>query len=181
MITQKELKKVLRYNQGTGIFYWKITKQGPAKIDGEAGFFNSAGYGYTGIDGKYYLTHRLAWLYVHGYWPEPQIDHKNGVRNDNRIDNLREVTPRCNAQNCGIYSHNTSGFPGVTWDKDREKWKAQIQIHGKVMSLGRYNDPLEAALARHTAEVWDSRWSCNLRGDLIKAIKQAWPQLRVTK
>ena len=125
---------------------------------------------------KMYKAHRLAFLYMEGYFPEYDVDHKNGIRNDNRWLNLRHAMRRCNMQNQKINSRNKSGFPGVHWHKYNKKWVAQIKINQKLIFLGYYNSSLEAALARFTAEVWDDKWTCNYRSKLVQAIKKAWPK-----
>ena len=96
------------------------------------------------IDEREYSAHRLAWLYVHGAWPTGQIDHINGDRGDNRISNLRDVTPALNTQNQrrAARSNKSSGLLGVT--ANRGRWLAQISIGGKSRNLGRYATPEEA-------------------------------------
>ena len=175
MLTQDRLKEVLSYDPDSGKFIWKISTSNRVKAGSVAGTLNSTGYIYIRVDGKKYLAHRLAWLHAYGYDPEHGIDHLNGVRDDNRISNLREVSQSCNLQNTKTYSRNTSGFPGVSWDKWRRKWRAQIRSQGRNHFLGYYEDSLEAALARYTEEIWDSKWACNHRSELVKAIKKSWP------
>ncbi|MCH6546434.1 MAG: HNH endonuclease, partial [Deltaproteobacteria bacterium] len=68
-----------------------------------------------------YLVHRTVFYLSHGYLPE-QIDHINGIRSDNRIDNLRGANDCTNAYNRGLQSNNTSGVKGVCWYKSRDKW-----------------------------------------------------------
>jgi hypothetical protein len=80
----------------------------------------------------------------HRRWPTNEIDHENGLRLDNCLDNLREATPGENQQNGGPSPHNTSGFRGVTWDRWKAKWKAQIQVDGRRIFCG-YFDTTEAA------------------------------------
>jgi hypothetical protein len=81
-------------------------------------------------------AHRLAWFYVHGEFPKCELDHINGVRDDNRISNLRECSRAENMQNAGMFKTNTSGYTGVTWHKQRRKWAAQIWVNNKRMYLG---------------------------------------------
>jgi len=169
MLTQEKLKEILSYDPETGIFVW--IKRGKV-----AGSLNSKGYIHLRVDKKSYQVHRLAWLYTYGYFPEHDIDHLNGIRNDNRVENLREVSRACNLQNQKINSKNTSGFPGVCWHKQLKKWMARGMLQQKHVYLGYYHSPLEAALARFTWEVQCQHWTCNYRGELVKAIKEAWPE-----
>ena len=93
-------------------------------------------------------AHRLIWVLFNGDIPsDMQIDHKNGNRSDNRIENLRVVTLTENARNRGISKNNTSGVLGVCWDKSRDKW--QVVTSGKF--IGYFDDKEKAALARQTA------------------------------
>jgi hypothetical protein len=98
------------------------------------------------VDGRQWLEHRLAWLYMNGSWPCGQIDHINGVKTDNRIANLRDVTAATNMENMRRpMSHNkSSGILGVTWAKNEKKWKAQISVGGTTRHLG-YSDTPEDA------------------------------------
>jgi len=176
MLTQDRLKEVLSYNPETGKFVWRVGRTGTAKAGSVAGYLNPLGYIQIMVDGKLYKAHRLAWLHVHGYSPENQVDHLNGIRDDNRITNLREVSNACNLQNTKTYSTNTSGFPGVHWNKRDRKWQAYIRIQGKQYNLGYHDTALDAALARYTEEAWNPNWHCNHRSELVKAIKARWPE-----
>src|SRR3546814_1707207 len=71
-----------------------------------------------------------------GKWPPGEVDHRNGARDDNRWCNLRKATKAQNQANARRRRDNTSGVKGVTWNKARKKWVAQIQAGGKRMSLG---------------------------------------------
>ncbi len=85
-LTQKILKEILDYHQHTGTFIWK---KGKKKYGTSAGFLNSKGQMVIKYNGKEYLLHRLAWLYIFGEFPPRFIKHINGICHDNRIDNLR--------------------------------------------------------------------------------------------
>lgn len=170
MLSQSRLKEVLSYDPNTGVFTW-IKRNGNV-----AGGKDSHGYIIIKVDNKSYKAHRLAWLYIHGYFPENDTDHLNGIRDANRLENLHEATRRCNQQNCKIRQDNTSGFPGVSWDKPVKKWKAYISINRKQKYLGCHPTALDAALARFTVEVQCPEWHCNHRSKLVKAIKGAWPE-----
>lgn len=109
------------------------------------------GYWFVSMNGRQYLAHRLAWLYVHGEWPACQIDHANGDRRDNRLSNLRLCTISENRWNSKIRERNTSGYKGVTWDVNRKKWMAQIMAHRRKRHLGRFNTREEAHAAYQAA------------------------------
>lgn len=93
------------------------------------------GYRVVNLLGKRYLVHRLAWLYVHGVWPEI-IDHINGVRTDNALSNLQSVNQQQNHMNNRRASNNTSGTTGVYLNKRRNLWCAQMKFDGKTYHLG---------------------------------------------
>lgn len=95
------LKEYLHYNPNTGIFTWiKLSsKYSRIKIGQKAGCNNGAGYICIEINNKNYKAHRLAWYLYYGTWPKGQIDHINGVKEDNRINNLRDVTSSTNSKN----------------------------------------------------------------------------------
>ena len=76
----------------------------------DAGGDSSNGYWYIRIDGKGYLGHRLAWLYMHGHFPDGMLDHKNHNRSSCRIADLRKATQSQNAANTNLRATSTSGF-----------------------------------------------------------------------
>lgn len=146
MITQEHLKSVLHYNPETGLFTWLHTGTGRKK-NLSAGATTKVGYRTIYIKPERHFSHRLAWLYVYGVWPENQIDHINGDKSDNRIHNLREATFIENLRNRGKYKNNTSGYKGVYFDKKRNSWFAKIFHEKKSIHLGTYNTPIEASKA----------------------------------
>lgn len=143
-ITVEELGEVLKlrlkYNADSGLFTW---------VDGQcangvAGTLTKKGYIAikVGYCCKQYTikAHRLAWFFVMGTWPTGQIDHINGMRTDNRIVNLRDVTPRQNSQN---KKHHRSGkLVGCRLLKG--KWDTRIHYAGTTYYLGRYTTEQEA-------------------------------------
>lgn len=138
---QDELKKHLLYNPLTGIFTRKVSSGGI--LAGEiAGGLDPQGYHVITVNGKKYGAHRLAWLYMHSYFPPEHTDHINGVRNDNRICNLRVASHAENLQNqIKPRADNTSGFLGVSLHKPSARWRATIRINGKTTHLGYYPTP----------------------------------------
>lgn len=109
------------------------------------------GYAQGSLDGKNYMAHRVVWKLIHGEEPG-EIDHANGKRADNRPDNLRGVDRSANCKNSALRSDNTSGHVGVTWDRSRLKWKAEIQNGGRVRRLGRFSTLEDAIEARRAAQ-----------------------------
>lgn len=140
--TLSRTRELLSYSPDTGVFTWRCNRQGHAKAMTEAGSL-SHGYVMIKIDQRRYASHRLAWLWMTGKWPSQDLDHINGVRNDNRFVNLREATPIQNGQNQRkANSHNyTSGLLGVSWCSQKLRWKASICVHKRQMHIGFYNDP----------------------------------------
>lgn len=137
-LTQEYLKECLIYDKDTGIFTHKERPLHHFKNSHWMNNFNSRhlnkqchcigchGYIVIAVNGKRYLAHRLAWLYVYGVWPEIQIDHRDTIRTNNRINNLRESTQGQNRENVRTkQSNNKSGFLGVHLDKQSKKFMAQ--------------------------------------------------------
>ena len=141
MISSEILKKYLKFNSETGLFTW-IYLNKIRKNNNLAGTIIKQGYIRITLNKKAYFAHRLAWLYIHGEFPKGQIDHINGIRNDNRIDNLRIVTARQNNQNQKI--HREGHLVGTSYDKTRNKWIAKIEINNKNINLGRFETQQEA-------------------------------------
>lgn len=133
-LTATKLREVLRYEPETGRFFW--TKRiGARAIPGnEAGSLNPTGYIKIKVLGREYPRSRLAWLYVHGEWPEPFIDHINRDRSDDRICNLRVATRGQNNRNTKMRSDNTTGVKGVSIKGG--KFLARINFRGKSIYLG---------------------------------------------
>jgi len=152
MLTQAKLKEVLHYDPETGDFTWQVSTANCIKVGALAGSKDSYGYHKIAIKGKTYKAHRLAWLYTHGEFPEDAIDHINGVRDDNRIVNLRAVTIQENQRNQKKFVHNTSGTTGVHWHKRHGRWQARVFAGGKRIHLGSFVDLDLAIEARQKAD-----------------------------
>ena len=139
MITQSELKEVLSYDEMTGQFVWINPKTNRLKIGDVAGWLNNKGYLHIKIGKASYKCHRLAWLYVYGEFPDGQLDHVNGNKNDNRINNLRSVSNKENGENRKLHSSNTSGHRGISWNKKSNKWTATVRHLGQLHHIGQYS------------------------------------------
>ena len=144
-ITAKYLHEQMRYDPETGELWWRVQKH-RRKMDQPAGSVAVNGrYRQISINRRQYLAHRLAWLYVHGEWPNGQIDHINGDRLDNRIANLREADNAQNSQNRPQQSNNKSGFKGVFFNhRHSQPWQAQIMARGQRVQLGYFATAEEA-------------------------------------
>ena len=138
-MTPERLCEVLSYDQETGCLRWTVSR----RAGNLAGYVDAGGYRQIKIDGRMYLAHRLAWLYVHRRWPVAEIDHMNGLRDDNRLANLREVTHSENLQNQRRARRDSkTGLLGTS-PKGR-KFQATIKLNGKARHLG-YFDTAELA------------------------------------
>lgn len=149
-LTAEELRYWLDYNPSTGFFTWRNNYH-KSRVGERAGYDD--GHGYIGIrvGGACHAAHRLAWLWMTGEWPNPEIDHRNSVRTDNRWCNLREATRGQNSVNMATpRSHSKSRIKGVWWDKYRLKWRSVIRVSKKTIILG-YFDDAEAARAAYNA------------------------------
>jgi hypothetical protein len=145
-LTAQRVRELLHYNPETGEFTWLVSRGNQFSKPGmKAGFKDTYGHLGIEIDGKRYLSHRLAWLYVFGKWPDHQIDHINRMRDDNRLENLRDVSGIVNANNKGNYRNNTTGFKGVTIKNGR--FVAQITMAGKCKYLGSFGSAEKASAA----------------------------------
>lgn len=152
-LTQADVRRLFDYDPATGILTNKVYKCSRALAGKEAGHQEPRGYRNVMHKKKMYKAHRLIWLYVHGKFPEGEIDHINGIRNDNRIANLRDVAHLENQRNRNANSNNASGVGGVGWSKNAGKWRAGIQVDGSAKHLGYFDDIEDAAQARKAAEV----------------------------
>ena len=143
--TQERLHKLLDYDPGTGDFIWR-KRHGSASAGQIADYKSDDGYIQVRVDGRLYQAHRLAWFHVYGQWP-PDLDHRNRMRTDNRIRNLRPCTKSQNQANRPCQSNSKSGFKGVFWSKRRSKWYAQIKKGRTRCHIGQFDDPIDAAKA----------------------------------
>lgn len=162
------LRQLLDYDPQTGLLVWKKRNlhhfPNPGNIGREAvcRCWNTRYSGtpaFTQPNGRGYLqgtinyikvsAHRVAFAIYHGHWPL-EVDHINGVKNDNRITNLREVTRQQNSCNRSHRSDNKTGVTGVVFRHG--KYIARIQVNGREMRLGIFQTVEDAARARADAE-----------------------------
>jgi hypothetical protein len=142
----------LDYDPATGVFTRKAG-QGRWCAGQVCGWANGNGYLRITLGRQRFYSHRLAWFYVHGEWPQ-YIDHINGDRTDNRIANLRPATKSQNAANGKRHADNKSGAKGVSWDESSKKWLAQISVEGRYQRIGLFRrvEDAHAAYVRAAKE-----------------------------
>lgn len=145
MLNQKELKEYLRYSRKTGEFTW-VKSTGSAVRGSIAGCVNRDGYIQIRVLGVVHKAHRLAFSYVLGDFPRVQVDHRNGVRHDNRWRNLRPATEVENQQNKKAHINAKTGVVGARWRRGR--FYATIRQDGKQLYLGSF-DTAEGAGAAY--------------------------------
>ena len=98
-------------------------------------------------------AHRVIWAFHYGEWPADFIDHIDGNRKNNALENLRVVDRLTNCRNQRKHSRNASGVCGVNWHKCAGQWRAFIGVGGKSIHLGEYDHIDEAIAARKAAEI----------------------------
>lgn len=143
MITADRLKELFMYDEYTGQFFRKKVRAGGKN---PAGSYTWAGYLVISVDCRLYRAHRLAWLYVHGKFPDGDIDHINGNKADNRICNLRDVSRSVNMQNLKRSHKDSSvGLLGVVLSHHKTKpYRAMLSIRGKRIYSEYFKTPEEA-------------------------------------
>ena len=146
ILTAQNLRELVSYDAETGKFT-RIKPTQYSEVGDAFGVVTPQGYVRGCILGRTYSAHRLAWLYVYGVWPKNDLDHINRIRHDNRLCNLREATPCENMRNMGRFANNTSGFKGVAWHKQKQKWQARCRVNGARKWLGLFDTAQQAGEA----------------------------------
>jgi hypothetical protein len=116
------------------------------------------GYVCVQMSAGHVMGHRIAWALHYGELPPPEmeIDHINGIRDDNRIRNLRLVSQVENLRNKTRYKNCKHGYPGILFESNNRRvrqWRAQIGIGGTIIKLGAYRCKTAAIFARKAAEI----------------------------
>ena len=154
--TAEHVREMLIYDEETGVFRWRRSIGG-RYIHAIAGHLDRDGYCVIKLDRTRYYAADLAWLYIYGVPPAKSVDHKNRIRDDNRISNLRLATQSEQTYNSDLRSNNKSGHKGVYYneihaEKGLASWYAYIDKDYKRKYLGRYHTYDEAVAARCKAE-----------------------------
>jgi hypothetical protein len=130
---QNTIIECLKYNPNTGVITW-VNKRKTEVNEKPAGHLSFNGYLQIGFKGKLYYGHRLAWYLHYGAWPKNHIDHINGIRNDNRIINLRDVTSKDN--NFNKKSHRDKTVKHYSFDKSKKVWEVYRHENNKKFRFG---------------------------------------------
>jgi len=138
-----QVRELFYYEDGH--LYNRVDRSSLAKKDRRVGNLKPDGYLRVVVEGKYYVVHRLIYLYHHGYLPE-FLDHIDRDRTNNRIENLRECTPAENSRNACPRRGSASNFKGVGREGD-SKWRATVKMDDVNYYLGAFDTEEEAALA----------------------------------
>ena len=133
----KELKEIFNYSNG--YLHWNIKPSFKTNVGSIAGAKNVTGYWQISYKSKKYKAHRLIWLW-HGFDLTDEIDHIDGNKLNNNIENIRAVNKNQNQWNAKIRSDNKSGVKGVLWHNRDKKWVVSIRLFGKAKHFGYHNE-----------------------------------------
>ena len=156
------LRECFDYNESSGLITWKVRPQSHfptqkgckvfnSRLSGKvAGYAHNRGYLAVNVNGYTYLVHRVCWALSTGEWPTEDVDHINGIKDDNRLVNLRVVTRGVNSRNQKLRSNNSTDCMGVT--RDNNSFRVRVGTEGKRVSLGNFKTLDEAVEVRKNAE-----------------------------
>ena len=161
MVSSREIIRKLEYNPRTGVITWRKIPE----VDGVSRRYNtiysgkvagslqkSSGYWVIGVGGKTLIAHRIAWFLYYGEWPKFTVDHKNLIKIDNKITNLRDFDMGQQARNKPISCSNKSGTTGVHYCKSHGQWVARIHENGIREWLGYFDSKEDAVTARLSSQ-----------------------------
>lgn len=145
-LTQSYLKSLLDYNPDTGNVVWRRDVSNTTKAGTEAGGHGANPYRRISIKGKRYYMHRIVWIMQYGCEPTGDIDHINGIKTDNRISNLRDVSHAINQQNVrrARVDNKSTKLLGAHYNKLNKSYCAHITVKGNPKHIGVYNTAMEA-------------------------------------
>lgn len=149
-LTVEYLRTRLSYDPETGELRWKQLRYS-SLIGKSAGWLMASGYQRIDLKSRNFYVHRVAWALHYGVWPDGPIDHIDGNRSNNQIDNLRLVTPSQHSMNRSVQKNNKLGAKGVCFHKPTKKYTAQIHVNRTKKHLGLFNTIEEAKAAYDAA------------------------------
>lgn len=134
--SKTQLESIFDYNQKSGMLFWKNGKRAGSNL------YN--GYRRVKLQGVEYKEHRLIWVLFFDKQPKQLIDHINGIKDDNRIENLREASVSQNTCNSKLSVRNNTKTKGVYYNHKRKKYIVNCSINGNSKYLGSYKTLEEA-------------------------------------
>jgi len=147
-LSATRLREVISYDPETGLFRWERPTSNRVAVGEIAGCLSSTlGYIVVRVDGHMHQAHRLAFLWMTGRYPRGLVDHINRDRTDNRWINLREADYSQNAANSAKHTDNSLGFKGVHIHQQTGRYRAQLAVRGKRVSLGLFDTAEQAHAA----------------------------------
>ncbi len=152
MPSQAELREIFDYNPEAGQLIWRHRAEKGGQWNGRfagkpAGSIHK-GYIRVKLDGQHYQAHRLIWMLAYGAVPDDMmLDHENGIKDDNRLENLRLASNQQNQFNRRCDSGR--GYKGVY--RKGSRWKAEITTPEGRKYIGLFKTPEQAAIAYDTA------------------------------
>jgi uncharacterized protein YkuJ len=148
MTLEEKLKCSLSYDPTTGKVYWNSMFNGREALctPDTRGYLRGQAFGHR------LQAHRVAWLLYYGVWPKYNIDHVDGNIQNNKIENLRDVTQAENQRNKRLYDRNKTGVCGVWFWPERNKYIVRIAAGKKSKYVGLFKSFDEAVEARQKAE-----------------------------
>jgi hypothetical protein len=115
-----------------GDLYWKklSSSLSRSKVGSKAGTWATHGYWRIKFDGCTYMAHKLIYaMHNNGVYPD-YIDHIDGNKSNNKLENLRPATNAQNAHNVGLHKKSTTGIKNVSWSPSKNRWKVLVSVGG---------------------------------------------------
>lgn len=160
MVTQEQLKELVEYKEGFLIA--KVKWADKIVVGNIVGTKNKDGYLQVSIQKKKYYVHRLIFLYHFGFLPE-SVDHIDGDKNNNRIENLRAASLHQNNYNVKTPKSNKSGVKNVHWNKKNNNWNVTLAANNKSMYFGSFDDlELAALVAEEARNLYHGKYACHV-------------------
>lgn len=135
-LSQELLQRIFHYEDGS---LFRKKQIGEEIFIGKIVGRRSHAYRAVSVAGKEYMEHRIIFLFHHGYLP-PEVDHIDGNKSNNRIENLRAASHSDNLKNQKLKSSNTSGQKNVGWAKREQRWRVRLTVDGKDKHIGYFKD-----------------------------------------
>lgn len=145
-VTQEQLRELFTLDPDEGVLRYRV-KHLRYKAGLVAGSVGHKGWRSIMVNQRRYQAHHLVWMYVHGRWPTHELDHVNGIRDDNRLSNLREADAFQQVMNSARPPTNKSGARNVYFIRKSGKFRVSVRYRGKHVHIGHFSTLQEASVA----------------------------------